>query len=215
MRIGVLGTGVVGQTLGAALVECGHTVALGSRTADNEAATDWAARTGGACATFAHVAAESEVLINATAGTVSLAALRLAGSDNIGAKTLIDVANPLDFSNGFPPTLSVCNTTSLAESLQEEFPDARVVKALNTVNADVMVAPELLGTQHVTFIAGNDEAAKSQSANLLGQLGWQAPQIVDLGDLTGARACEMYLPLWVRLFASRGSANFNIALVTS
>src|SRR5919199_5873986 len=143
MRIGVLGTGMVGQTLATKLVELGHEVTMGARAAGNEKAAEWAsgADEGAAEGSFADAAAHGELLFNCTAGTASLDALRAAGSEELRGKVLVDVANPLDFSGGLPPRLSVANDDSLAEQIQREFPDARVVKALNTVTAAVLVAP--------------------------------------------------------------------------
>ena len=144
MKIGVLGTGIVGRTLGSRLAALGNEVTMGSRTADNEAAAEWA-RTAGASAghgTFADAAAFGQVLINCTSGMVSLTALRAAAADNLRGKLLIDVSNPLDFSGGMPPTLGVSNTDSVGEQIQRAFPEARVVKTLNTINCEVMIAPD-------------------------------------------------------------------------
>src|SRR5918912_4383446 len=143
MRIGVLGTGVVGQTIATKLVELGHEVTMGARQAGNEKAVEWASGAGGGAAegSFADAAAHGELVFNCTAGTASLEALRAAGAEELRGKVLVDVANPLDFSGGMPPTLSVSNDDSLGEQIQREFPDARVVKALNTISSVVMVAP--------------------------------------------------------------------------
>jgi predicted dinucleotide-binding enzyme len=198
MRIGMLGTGVVGQTLAKKLTELGHDVKIGSRDPGRS---------------FADAAAHGELVFNATAGTASLDALRMAGADNLAGKVLVDVANPLDASRGFPPTLSVCNTDSLAEQIQREFPDARVVKTLNTMNADVMADPGLVPGHHNVFVAGDDDDAKDQVRALLESFGWPATQVLDLGGLDAARGMEMYLPLWLRLFQSAGTAHINIALM--
>jgi predicted dinucleotide-binding enzyme len=144
---------------------------------------------------------------------VSLEALGAAGADNVAGKTLVDVSNPLDFSQGMPPTLSVCNDDSIGEQIQRAFPEAKVVKALNTVNAAVMVNPELVPGEHELFICGNDDGAKSQVIELLESFGWPADRVLDLGDISGARATEMYLPLWLRLMGATGGPNFNIKVV--
>ncbi|MFE3880749.1 NADPH-dependent F420 reductase [Kitasatospora sp. NPDC059146] len=210
MRIGIIGTGVVGQTLADKLVSLGHQVALGSRTKDNEHGLAWAGKAGpaGSCGTFAEAAAFGEVVLNATGGTVSLAALRAAGAEHLAGKLLIDVSNPLVFGpEGV--TLAPVNTDSIGEQIQREFPEARVVKALNTLNCELMVAPGRLAGEHNLFIAGNDAVAKAETVALLGEFGWPAEWIVDLGDITGARATEMMMPFWLRMMGHFGDASFN------
>jgi predicted dinucleotide-binding enzyme len=212
MRIGVLGTGVVGQTIGTKLVELSHEVRMGSRTAGNERAAEWVAAAGDRASegSFADAAAHGELVFNCTAGTASLDALRAAGEEELRGKVLIDVANPLDFSRGMPPTLSIANDDSLGEAIQREFPDARVVKALNTVTATVMVEP-VEGTN--LFVCGDDEAAKSQVVELLVSFGWPGDRVLDLGGIDGSRGAEMYLPLWLRLMGALGTPRFNISVV--
>lgn len=214
MRIGLLGTGTVGRTLGSALLRSGHEVRLGSRTAGNEAAVAWAAEVGDAGpaseGTFADAAGFGELVINATAGTASLDALRLAGAEQLAGKVLVDVANPLHFSQGMAPRLSVCNTDSLAEQIQRAYPDVRVVKALNTVTAAVMVDPGSVAGTHTMFVAGNDSEAKAEVGALLQEFGWPEDSILDLGDISGARGMEMYLPLWLRLYNAKGTAVLNV-----
>ncbi|RAM35128.1 NADPH-dependent F420 reductase [Arthrobacter globiformis] len=217
MRIAVLGTGVAGRTLAGKLVESGHDVVLGSRTATNEAAVGWAAEAGprAKAATFFDAAAEAEVVINATPGAVSLEVLAAASTKNLAGKVLIDVANPLDHSAGFPPSLSISNTDSLAETIQRAFPTARVVKALNTMRADVMVAPDrLAGGDHDVFMAGDDAEAKAVVAGILREFGWRTEHIRDLGPLESARGLEMWLPLWLRIFLKQGNNVFNIKVVS-
>jgi predicted dinucleotide-binding enzyme len=215
MRVGVIGTGVVGQTLGSKLVELGHEVKMGSRRADNEKAAEWvvAAGPGGSHGTFADAAGFGQVVVNATGGTVSLDALQAAGAANLSGKVLVDVSNPLDFSRGFPPSLAVCNTDSVAEQIQRAFPEARVVKTLNTVNADVMVNPAMIPGGHAIFVCGNDAGAKAEVSSLLRSFGWGERDIVDLGDISGARGAEMYLPLWLRLLGHLHTGHFNIRVV--
>ena len=198
MRIGMLGRGIVGSGLAAKLTELGHDVKVGSRDPS---------------LSFADAAAHGEIVFNATAGTASLDALRMAGAENLAGKPLVDVANPLDMSKGFPPTLSVCNDDSLAEQIQREFPSARVVKALNTMNADVMVNPGLVPGDHNLFVAGDDDSTKREVAALLETFGWPAERIVDLGGIDAARGMEMYLPLWLRLFRAAGTGHINIAVL--
>lgn len=212
MRIAVLGTGGVGQTLASKLVQLDHEVTMGSRRAGNEKAVTWAESAGalGHEGSFSDAGAFGEIVINATAGAASLDALAAAGAENLTGKVLIDVANPLDSSSGMPPTLTVGNTDSLGEQIQRTYPDARVVKTLNTVTADVMVAPDLVPGQHNIFVSGNDAEAKSRVTDLLRSFGWPADSILDLGDITTARGAEMYLMLWLRLFGVIGMGHFNI-----
>ena len=174
MKVGVLGTGVVGQTLGGKLVSLGHHVVMGARQAGNDKATAWAAAAGpsASAGTFADAAVHGDLIVNATAGTGSLEALEAAGSENLAGKVLVDVANALDFSGGMPPSLSVCNTDSLGEQIQRRFPEARVVKTLNTVNADVMVQPGIVPGGHTMFLCGNDPTAKQEVRALLESFGW-------------------------------------------
>ncbi|HVF08670.1 MAG TPA: NAD(P)-binding domain-containing protein [Actinomycetota bacterium] len=215
MRIGVFGTGSVGRTLGGRFIELGHEVRLGSRTADNEAATAWANDAGETAShgTFADAAAFGELLVNATSGGASVEAIGSADASDLDGKVMLDIANPLDFSNGFPPTLSIKDSDSLAETIQRAFPQMRVVKSLNTMNADVMVRPSQLEGGHDVFVSGDDAGAKATVVSLLGEIGWPADAIIDLGDLSTARGPEMFLPLWLRLMAARGSAAFNIKVV--
>ena len=213
MKIAVLGTGTVGQTIGTRLIGLGHEVTMGSREAGNEKAVHWAASAGGGGAegSFADAAGAAELAFNCTAGTGSLSALEAAGAERLAGKVLVDVSNPLDFSKGMPPTLSVCNEDSLGEQIQRAFTEARVVKALNMVNASVMTEPAALSGEHDTFVAGNDDEAKAQVRGLLESFGWR--KIHDLGDITAARGMEMYLPLWLRLMGATGGPAFNIRVV--
>jgi 8-hydroxy-5-deazaflavin:NADPH oxidoreductase len=212
MKVGVLGTGVVGRTLASKLAELGHEVTMGSRSADNEDAAAWAAgaTAGASHGTFADAAEAGEVVVNATAGGASLEALAAAGQQNLAGKLLIDVANALDFSAGFPPTLSVFGRDSLAEQIQRAHPDARVVKTLNTMNCDVMVDPARVPGDHDVFLCGDDDGAKAQARELLESFGWPAESIVDLGDLTAARGTEAYVLFWLRLYGTFGSGDLNI-----
>ena len=215
MRIGVLGTGMVGKAIGGKLVELGHEVRMGSRTAGGEAATGWVAEAGEGASEgdFADAAAFGELVFNCTPGMHALDALGQAGAENLAGKVLVDVSNSLDFSGGRPPTLAVCNTTSVGEQVQEAFPDARVVKSLNTMNAGVMVDPASVPGDHVAFVAGDDDAAKDEVRSLLGEFGWPAERIIDLGGIVGARGAEMWLPLWLGLMGALGTPQFNLTLV--
>ncbi|MGW4898174.1 NADPH-dependent F420 reductase [Kitasatospora sp. NPDC004240] len=215
MRFGIIGTGTVGRTLADKLVALGHEVTLGSRTKDNEAGTAWAEQAGpaGHTGTFADAAEFGEVIVNATGGTVSLAALRAAGAERLAGKLLIDVSNPLVFSEEGALTLDPVNTDSVGERIQREFPQARVVKALNTVTAPVMVDPARVPGEHNLFIAGDDPAAKAEATALLAEFGWPAGSVIDLGDIGGARGMEMMMPVWIRLMRAFGTADFNYSIV--
>lgn len=227
MKIGVLGTGMVGQAISGKLAELGHDVVVGTRDVDATLAHRepnaygmpafgvWrednpAIKVG----SFSEAAAHGEMIINATNGMGSLEALAQAGEANLRGKILIDIANPLDFSAGVPPTLSVVNVDSLGEQIQRAFPQVKVVKTLNTVTAGLMVEPRTLadGDHHV-FVSGNDIEAKAEVTGYLQSwFGWR--EIIDLGDITTARGTEMYLALWVRLWSGLGTNAFNIKVVT-
>jgi predicted dinucleotide-binding enzyme len=211
MKIGIFGTGVVGTTIGSGLTALGHEVMLGSRTHDNEKGAAWAANAGPGAAhdTYEETAKFGEILFNCTSGAGSLDAIAMAGDANTAGKVLLDVANPLDFSQGFPPSLTVCNTDSLAEQIQRAHPNIRVVKTLNTMTASVMVNPSLVPGEHNVFLSGNDADAKATASEVLGWFGWKSANIIDVGDITTARGTEMLLPIWVRLYGALGNPNFN------
>lgn len=212
MRIAVLGTGVVGRTLAASFTAAGHDIVVGTRDPGATGQREEWATSRLRLATFADAAGPAEVVVNATQGAASLDVLAQAGAEALAGAVLLDVANPLDFTGGFPPTLSVKDTDSLAEQIQRSFPEARVVKSLNTVSAEVMADPGAVGDGDTTmFVAGGDAAAKEVVTLLLGELGWH--DVVDLGDLTGARGMEMWLPLWLRLFGSLSGRVFNLKIV--
>jgi 8-hydroxy-5-deazaflavin:NADPH oxidoreductase len=221
MKIAVIGSAMVGQIVGAKLVELGHDVIIGTRDPKQlgevkgmgGTLAGWmAANPAGRVATNAEAAAHGELIINATNGMNSVSALTLAGAENLAGKILVDIANPLDFSKGMPPTLSIVNDDSLGETIQRTFPEARVVKTLNTMNAYVMVNPGLVaGGDHTVFVSGNDDAAKAFVADFLRTLGWS--DIFDLGDITTARGTEQMLPLWVRMFGKLGDIPFQFKVV--
>lgn len=215
MHMGVLGTGMAGQTLATRLVELGHEVVMGSRTPDNPAAAAWAKGLGerASAGTFADAAEYAPIVWNATAGAGSLAALEAAGPQNLAGKVLVDVSNPLDFSGGMPPTLLVSSTDSLGEQIQRAHPELRVVKTLNTVNCRVMVNPSRVPGSHDVFVAGDDGEAKAVVTALLHEFGWVGDHVVDLGGITAARGLEMYLALWLSLSGVFGSADFNVRVI--
>lgn len=225
MRIAVLGTGGVGQTIAGKLAELDHDVTMGTRDVDASLArteagfgavplAEWCAEHPAVTLdTLAKAAASSELVFNCTAGAASLDALRAAGADNLADKILVDVANPLDFSAGPPPTLSVCNTDSLGERIQREFPRTKVVKTLNTVTAPLMVAPGAVnGADHQIFVSGEDAGAKAEVTRYLQEwFGWR--DVLDLGGIRTARGVEMWLPLWLELADALGTLMLNIKLV--
>lgn len=225
MKFAVFGTGMVGRTLAGKLSDLGHEVWMGTRDPD---ITRTRTETGGAggppfhewheqhsgvtLTSFAEAAEAAGMIFNATNGSASLEALRSAGPVVLDGKILVDVANPLDFSRGMPPSLTVCNTDSLGEQIQREFPNTPVVKTLNTVTAALMVDPGKVGNgQHTIFVCGNDPDAKTAVCEVLAQFGWK--DILDLGDITAARGTEMYLPLWLRLWGALDTGMINIQVV--
>jgi 8-hydroxy-5-deazaflavin:NADPH oxidoreductase len=214
MNFGVFGTGIVGETIATKLVSNGHKVIMGSRSATNEKAAAWVKKNGANASqgTFEQAAITGDIIINCTKGEAALEALKLAGDYNLDKKILIDVSNPLDFSKGMPPTLTVCNTDSIGEQIQRQYPKTMVVKTLNTINSSVMVNPRMLSGSHVVFICGNDANAKEIVGDILKTFGWKKEEILDLGDISASRGTEMLLPLWIRLMSTfkSGAFNFNI-----
>ncbi|WP_410814459.1 NADPH-dependent F420 reductase [Micromonospora sp. 067-2] len=216
MRIAVLGTGSVGQTVAVRAAELGHQVTIGTRDVTVTRAGEfagWAAQHPEVgLATLSEAAGAAELVVNATSGSGSLPALAAAGAPNLAGKILLDIANPLDFGAGFPPSLSVHNTDSLAEQIQREFPQTRVVKSLNTLTAELMVHPrQLADGAHSVFVSGDDAEAKRVVTDLLTSFGHT--DVIDLGDLSTARGTEMLLPLWLRLYGRLDTAIFNVKVV--
>ncbi len=202
LRVGVLGTGTVGQTLADRLSELGHDVRIGSRTASSDVVR-----------TFAEAAAHGEVVVNATGGLVSVDALTLAGAEHLAGKPLLDLSNALDHSVGFPPKVLATDSESLGERIQAAFPEALVVKTLNTMTNAIMVRPRTLPGPHTNFLAGNDAEAKGVVRGLLLEFGWTDEELIDLGDLTASRGMELYLPLWLRMLGAVGNPLFNVHVV--
>jgi 8-hydroxy-5-deazaflavin:NADPH oxidoreductase len=215
MNIGILGTGMVGETLATKLISLGHKVKMGSRSASNEKASAWVKKNGTNAyqGTFSDAAEFSELVINCTKGEVSLEALKMAGEENLKGKVLIDVSNPLDFSKGMPPTLTVCNNDSMGEQIQKNYPAAKVVKTFNTMSCLIMVNPRALSGSNIIFLCGNDSGAKDKVHQLLISFGWKENEILDLGDITASRGTEMVLPLWLRIMGTLKSGAFNFNIV--
>jgi predicted dinucleotide-binding enzyme len=217
MKIAILGTGMVGNALGTKLVQKGHEVTMGSRDAKNESAQKWASSLGHLAhlGTFREAAAFGEIVISCTGGMHSMEALGTVGAEPLRNKILIDVSNPLQQNKDGSMILGFCNTDSLSEQIQRAFPFTRVVKALNTVNCDIMVEPSRVPGDHNLFICGNDANAKKEvSKHLNDWFGWKIDNIIDVGDITAARGTEMMMPLWMRLFQGAiGHPHFNWHIV--
>jgi 8-hydroxy-5-deazaflavin:NADPH oxidoreductase len=224
VNIAVLGTGMVGQAIAGRLDDLGHSVVVGTRDPrvtlartepdqmGNAPYSSWLdAHPGVGLAAFAEAAARADLVVNASSGAATLEVLGLAGSGNLAGKVLVDIANPLDFSAGFPPTLSVKDTDSLGEQVQRAFPEARVVKTLNTLTASLMVEPKALGESSTVFVSGEDAVAKATVVELLESFGHD--DVIDLGGIESARGTEMLLPVWLRLMGSLGTGHFNFKVV--
>jgi 8-hydroxy-5-deazaflavin:NADPH oxidoreductase len=224
MKLAVLGTGMVGQAIAARLSDLGHDVTIGTRDPQatlartepdgmgNPSFATWAAdHAQVTLTTFADAARGAELVVNATSGFGALPALEQAGADNLAGKVLIDISNPLDFSQGFPPSLFVKDTDSLGEQIQRAFPQTHVVKTLNTLNASLMVNPKELGAESSVFVSGNDATAKATVTALLQSFGHA--DVIDLGDISTARGTEMLLPVWLRLMGALGTSAFNFKIV--
>ena len=215
LKYAVLGTGMVGNTLATKLASLGHEVRMGARTAHNEKAAAWAAENGELAGhgTFDDVARWADRVIFAVNGASILEVADAVTNSAVSGKTVIDVTNPLDTSNGMPPTLiaELSNTTSAGEALQARLPEAKVVKTLNTMNHLIMVDPARIPGQHDVFLCGDDEAAKADVLTMLDEFGWTNP--IDLGPLVAARGTEGLMPFWLRMWGVVGNADFNYRIV--
>jgi hypothetical protein len=227
MKVAVFGTGIVGQVIAKRLAGLSHDVIIGTRDVaktlarsqkdmyGNPSFGEWynQNRDGIRLGTYAEAAKSSEAIFNCTMGQASLDALKQGGAGNLKDKLIIDIANPLDFSKGMPPSLSPVNTDSLGETIQRAFPEAKVVKTLNTMNCFLMVNPAAIPGDHNVFVSGNDAGAKSTAKEILKSFGWSDPNIIDLGDITTARATEQLLPIWIRLYGLLQNPMFNFKIV--
>jgi len=222
MKISILGTGNVGQTIASKMITLGHEVFMGSRDAQQARTRTQSNPMSGtsfaewlktysavSLVDYKDLPADSDIYINCTQGEGSVAALEAAGKEKLNGKIILDIANPLDFSKGMPPTLFISNTDSLGEKLQREFPESKIVKGLNTMNCNIMVNPSMVPGDHNVFLSGNDEQAKKEITSLLVTIGWQSNNIIDLGDISTSRGTEMILPIWLRLWGALGTADFN------
>jgi 8-hydroxy-5-deazaflavin:NADPH oxidoreductase len=229
MKISIIGTGTVGQTLASKLIELGYEVMLGTRSVKDKIASnlrdaygnppfsEWLkANSGARLGSFEEAGVFGEIVLNATLGASSIAALKLTGKGNMIGKILIDISNPLDFSKGMPPSLmpGLNNTSSLGEEIQKTFPETRVVKTLNTMWSGLMVNPGLIGEgNHINYISGNDAGAKGEVKKILNQIGWKDENLFDLGDITGARATESMMLIWLRVMNAVHTGKFNFRLI--
>lgn len=229
MNIAVIGTGAVGQTMAKKFADLGHTVFMGTRNVKeslNRRDTDaWGTPGIGSwikehpeinLVTFKQAAEKgNDLIVFGISGMAAMDALNTIGEDLLKDRIMIDISNPLDFSNGFPPTLFICNTESLGEKIQNAFPDLKVVKTLNSISHPLMTHPQMIDGDHIVFLCGNDIGAKRKVTDILESFGWKPHNVVDLGDITNARGTEMILPLWLRLMGKYQSPLFNINLVKS
>ena len=223
MKISVIGTGAVGQALAARLAGLGHQVFMGTRNvADSLKKTEADSWGNPAIGTWIKdhkevallpfseaVEKGSDLIVFAMNGQAALNSLELIGEAKLNNKVMIDITNPLDFSQGFPPSLFVSNITSLGEQIQSKYPGLKVVKTLNTMSNPVMVNPKLIEGNHSVFVSGNDAEAKAKVIEVLNSFGWENKNIIDLGDISTARGTEMILPLWVRLYGKLQTPFFN------
>lgn len=214
-KIGIFGTGMVGATIGSKLIQLGYSVMMGSRTANNEKALAWAAANGpnASAGTFEDAGRYGEIIFNCTKGEASPDVFRAAGVNNLNGKIIVDISNPLDFSQGMPPSLipAWTNTNSLGEELQKQVHGARIVKTLNMVNCEVMVDAKRSGGDPTMFVSGNDPDAKAEVTVILRQFGWN--DIIDLGDISTARGTEMLLPIWLRTWMATGNGHFAFKII--
>jgi 8-hydroxy-5-deazaflavin:NADPH oxidoreductase len=227
MKAAVFGTGIVGQVIANRLAGLGHTVTIGTRDVAktlNRTAKDpygnppfgeWYKQNGNSVklGTYAEAAQSAEMIFNCTSGQGSIDALKQGGNNGLKGKIIVDIANPLDFSQGMPPTLSPGNTDSLGELIQRTFPEAKVVKTLNTMNCFVMVNPAAIPGDHNVFVSGNDDSSKTAVKDVLKSFGWKESNMIDLGDITTARGTEQLLPIWIRLYGVLKNPMFNFRIV--
>ena len=196
MKIGILGAGGVGQALGVGFAASGHDVRLGTRRTGDAKLEQWA-RTAGAHASigsFAEAAAFADVAVVATAWAGTENALRLAGPSALAGKVVVDVTNPLVMAPNAPPRLAVGLSDSAGEQIQRWLPEAKVVKAFNTVGGPHMYKPAFPGGPPDMFICGNDGTAKQRVAEICQTFGWG---VVDIGGIEGARYLEPLAMVWV------------------
>jgi 8-hydroxy-5-deazaflavin:NADPH oxidoreductase len=212
-RVGVLGTGEVGRRLAVGFASRGHSVMIGTRDPDKPELREWLSGEGAGieAGTLAQTAAHGELLALAVLGTAVEQAIAEAGPDNFGGKVIIDATNPLDFSGGFPPKLAISGEDSLGEQVQRTLPDAKVVKAFNTIGNSYFVDPSFSEGKPTMLIAGDDEDAKRTVGDVLADFGW--PEPVDIGGIEGARELEAICIAWVKIGGTRGAWDHGFKLL--
>jgi predicted dinucleotide-binding enzyme len=215
MKIGILGSGPVGRSLGKGFASNGHDVRLGSRTPGKQEVQDWLKTTKGkvSAGTFSEAARHGDVLVLCCLGEAAEEVIKLSGMNNLDGKLVIDATNPLDFSKGMPPGLFVGTSDSLGERVQRMLPNAKVVKCFNMVNNQTMTNPRMKEGLPDMIICGNNDAAKQQVAGLLKEFGWGEP--IDIGGIDGSRWLEAYTALWVRLAIKLGSWSIAAKILKS
>jgi 8-hydroxy-5-deazaflavin:NADPH oxidoreductase len=229
MKITILGTGTVGQTMAQKFIALGHDVFLGTRDAastlkrtikinnENTLFSDWLEKNKKIIlSTFEDASKAGELIINALQGAATLDVFKTTNENHFDDKIIIDIANPLDFSNGFPPSLiqNLQNTNSLGEELQKALPNAKVVKTLNTMWCGLMVNPKMIGNgNHQNYICGDDADAKNSVLDILKTFGWEDENTLDLGDITNARGTEATLLIWTRVFGATKNGAFNFKMI--
>jgi len=213
MRVGVLGSGEVGRRLAEGFYGRGHEVMIGSRDPSKPELRDWLSGdgTGIEAGSFEQAAAHGELIVLAVLGSAAEQAIADAGPDNFRGKVVIDAMNPLDFSGGFPPKLSISGEDSLGERVQRALPDARVVKAFNTIGNPYFVDPSFSAGQPTMLIAGDDQEAKDTVRNVLTDFGWS--DTVDIGGIEGSRELEAICIVWVKIGGARGAWDHGFRLL--
>jgi NADPH-dependent F420 reductase len=212
-RVGVLGTGAVGRRLATGFKGRGYEVMIGSRDPGKSDLREWLSDEGAGvqAATFKEAAEHGELLVLAVLGDAAQDVIAHAGAENFGGKVVIDAMNPLDFSGGFPPKLSISGEDSLGERVQRALPDAKVVKAFNTIGNQYFVDPEFSEGSPTMLIAGDDEGAKRLVSDLLADFGWS--DTFDIGGIEGSRELEAICIAWVKIGGARGSWDHGFKLL--
>lgn len=219
MKIGILGTGTVGESIASALVEKGFDVMMGSRTQNNKKAAEWVAQANehASQGNFNDAAAFGDMLFLCLNGANAMQAINTIDKENLTGKIVVDITNPLDFTKGLPPQIveGLGNSNSLGEEIQKAMPESKVVKTLNTVNYKLMVdAREVNKADHNLFMCGDDADAKNKVRKFLADhFYWKADRIIDLGGIESARAIEAIVPFWVLVYRSLGTPLFNFKIV--
>jgi predicted dinucleotide-binding enzyme len=213
-QVGVLGTGEVGRRLAMGFRSRDHDVMIGSRDPDKPELREWLSGDGAGIrgGTFAETAAHGELLVLAVLGDAVEEVIAAAGPQNFSGKVVIDTTNPLDSSGGFPPKLSITGEDSLGERVQRWLPDARVVKAFNTIGNALFVDPSFREGEPTMLIVGDDGPAKRTVTAVLNDFGWS--DVVDLGGIQGSRELEAICIAWVKIGGARGAWDHGFKLLT-